>query len=163
MNARSFEIHLAEMADYPHLLPLMEADFAMHSAALPRHYKKGKNVNYDKEKFQALLNGPESSVWVATQNNDVVGLASAIVREAPESLVTYQRRFTEIEYVSVKEAVRRMGIGRALVEACIEWAREQKTDSIHLSVFAFSSAALEFYRSVGFSTLYHRMNLPIAD
>ncbi len=51
----------------------------------------------------------------------------------------------------VADGQRRRGIGRALMEAAIAWARERKTPRIELGVFPHNEAALALYASFGFT------------
>ena len=56
-----------------------------------------------------------------------------------------------IEDVFVREQARRSGLGRALVEAAVERARERSCLRIELDVDAANEPALTLYRSLGFS------------
>ena len=42
------------------------------------------------------------------------------------------------------------GVGTALIEAAVEWARERGLHKLSLSVFAHNEAAIGLYRKVGF-------------
>ena len=46
---------------------------------------------------------------------------------------------------------RRLGIGRKLVHAIIEWARLRGADTLQLTVTSNNDPAIEFYKSLGFS------------
>jgi ribosomal protein S18 acetylase RimI-like enzyme len=46
---------------------------------------------------------------------------------------------------------RRLGIGRTLVNAIIEWARRHGADTVRLTVTSNNDPAIEFYKSLGFS------------
>lgn len=149
-------------ADYARTIPLMVADFAMHHHAHPHLFKVGPAVNYDESKFQSLLAGPESAVWVAEQGGEIVGLAAVLLKEWPETLVALPARVVEIDYITVAGAARRQGVGRALANMCVAWAAERQAKSVVLNVFRFNENASAFYNALGFSTLYHRMSLPIS-
>jgi ribosomal-protein-alanine N-acetyltransferase len=59
----------------------------------------------------------------------------------------------ELESVGVAESVRRAGIGRALCEAVILWARECGAKEIELEVRSRSEGAIALYRGIGFVTV----------
>jgi RimJ/RimL family protein N-acetyltransferase len=53
--------------------------------------------------------------------------------------------------MSVKRPWRDKGIGRLMLTALLEWAREQKTiEQIELSVFSRNGRAIHLYRALGF-------------
>ncbi len=54
--------------------------------------------------------------------------------------------------LAVERDYRREGFGRALMQTCIDWAREQPSIVwIDLGVFANNSGAVRLYKSLGFS------------
>jgi len=52
--------------------------------------------------------------------------------------------------MSVAAAWRRRGVGTALIEAAIEWARAQNLDRLRLEVLADNAPAVALYRKLGF-------------
>ena len=56
---------------------------------------------------------------------------------------------------------RRRGLGTALMEAAIDWARSRGADRIHLDVFPHNDAAIALYARLGFvETARHREAWP---
>jgi ribosomal protein S18 acetylase RimI-like enzyme len=54
-------------------------------------------------------------------------------------------------YISLREDVRGMGIGRALMELMLDWARNQpQLEKISLTVLSTNEPAIGLYRSLGF-------------
>ena len=45
---------------------------------------------------------------------------------------------------------RRRGVGRALLEAAVEWARASGVSKLELHVFPYNEAAIRLYESFGF-------------
>ncbi len=69
---------------------------------------------------------------------------------ATTGLLTRMRHAAKLE-VMVDPAWRRHGIGRALMEACIDWAeRSPVVEKLSLNVFADNAPAIALYRSLGF-------------
>lgn len=77
---------------------------------------------------------------VAEAGGEVVGMLSA--RATPWG-------FGEIG-MSVSEGWRGRGVGTALLEACIAWARGRGLHKLSLEVFPHNEAAIALYRKLGF-------------
>ncbi len=91
-----------------------------------------------REAWRALLSTGEGTVLVALADGAPVGVAAMVGKESPElgMLVRADRR--------------RQGVGGALVEACVEWARGRGAKEVVLHVFPHNPAALGLYRKHGF-------------
>lgn len=76
------------------------------------------------------------SGFVAEQAGKIVGFAA---------LEVYSRKLAEVRSLAVAAEVQRHGIGRRLVSACVERARERNI----LEVMAITSSE-EFFRACGF-------------
>lgn len=57
----------------------------------------------------------------------------------------------ELQSLAVEPAARRAGIGSALLEHLLEWAREEGYRALHLEVRAGNVAAIALYRRFGFA------------
>ena len=62
----------------------------------------------------------------------------------------------ELESVAVDEATRRMGVGRALCGAVVEWCREVGSAVVELEVRASSDGAIALYEGLGFVVVGRR-------
>jgi len=56
----------------------------------------------------------------------------------------------ELESVAVAENLRGRGIGRALVSAVVDWARNNAAERVDLEVRASNSGAIKLYEQAGF-------------
>jgi L-phenylalanine/L-methionine N-acetyltransferase len=50
----------------------------------------------------------------------------------------------------VAVAARRQGVGRALLQAAVDWARKAGVRKLELHVFPWNEAAIKLYESFGF-------------
>lgn len=75
--------------------------------------------------------------FIAEADGQIVGFAA---------LEIYSPKLAEVRSLAVSESVRGQGVGKRLVEACINRARERQI----LEVMAISSAE-DFFRSCGFN------------
>ncbi len=109
-------------------------------------------------RFDALVNSPDATPFLAVADGAPVGLA----------LFSFRRRLGHTRFqgwlsdLFVRPAARGRGIGRALVEACIAEWRLRQGDSIMLEVGTDNLAARRLYESLGFrETGLHFQLLPI--
>lgn len=85
--------------------------------------------------------------FVADTGTDVVGFAVGGVKVLESEVLA------ELESVAVADSVRRSGIGQALCEKVIGWAREQGAAEIELEVRSRSEGAIALYRKLGFAAV----------
>jgi GNAT superfamily N-acetyltransferase len=82
---------------------------------------------------------------------------------APAGMVgAFEPRPRAAELVSmwVRPQARGQGVGRALVEAVLQWARDQGHDSVHLWVTETNDPARRLYERCGFALTGERQPLP---
>jgi ribosomal-protein-alanine N-acetyltransferase len=97
-------------------------------------------VNADRE-ADALM---RRCLLIAEGENRLMGFAvGKIVRSGEESMA-------ELESVVVEEAMRRVGVGRALCTAVVAWSRQQGAAALELEVRADSTGAIALYTGLGF-------------
>lgn len=102
------------------------------------------NIRWDSEE-QYAFGFPEGSQLVAVWGEIVCGYAEL---HQPTPLETNQH-VAEIS-LAVHPNYRRHGIGRRLLEAVCEKAREQKKHKISLRVLAVNEGAIRLYKACGF-------------
>jgi [ribosomal protein S18]-alanine N-acetyltransferase len=79
---------------------------------------------------------------VAEVDGEVVGLLMIILPEWTDA--------AEITDVAVDIAFRRLGAGRALIDAAVEWSRDHSYRSLWVEPRADNHAAITFYTALGF-------------
>lgn len=78
--------------------------------------------------------------WVAVADGHVIGELSLWLFKGGRADLGME----------ITKAWRARGVGSALLEAAIEWAREQNLDKIFLEVWPHNEAAIRLYEKVGF-------------
>lgn len=137
MTAHGFRVRVGDGADLAGVLDLeREAEEAPHWA---------------KSEYDAILNANrvvEGSVrrrlFVAEGGSRLLGFAVGKVLGNGADAVA------ELESIVVLEAVRRIGIGRALCGAVVSWSKAQTAMALELEVRAGSAGAIALYSSLGF-------------
>jgi GNAT superfamily N-acetyltransferase len=96
------------------------------------------------EKLKAVIADPGATLLVVRDGDSLVGTAVVV------KYVTPSWRKARIEDVVIDEKARGRGLGKALVERCIEVAREQGADLVELQSARRREIANRLYPSMGF-------------
>jgi RimJ/RimL family protein N-acetyltransferase len=137
------EIRRAEPADAEQLVALgrevgsepegwLIAVDSWRSAADERRYLK------------AIRRYPHAAVFVAEEEGTIVGRLSLARDQHPASAHVADLG------LMVAASHRRRGIGRALLETAVMWAREAEVTKLELHVFPWNEPAIRLYEDFGF-------------
>jgi ribosomal protein S18 acetylase RimI-like enzyme len=96
------------------------------------------------ERVGAVLQTPATAVLVARLDGQIAGMASLL------TLTTFAGGSAYVEEVAVDTAARGRGVGRALLLALLELARQRGIRFVDLTSRPAREAANALYRSVGF-------------
>jgi ribosomal protein S18 acetylase RimI-like enzyme len=101
------------------------------------------------EGFQRMLESPDYLLLVAENDRgQVIGLLDASQRWT----LWHRGPCVLIEELVVDRKARRQGVGRALIEAAIDWARMQGCSEVEISTDTDNLPAQAFYRKLGFES-----------
>ena len=89
-----------------------------------------------------------SILYVALINDEIIGYAKLKSSETPKELGNVTS--IEIERLYVKKEFHDKKVGLALMNTCLEKAKENKVDVIWLGVWEQNPKAINFYTKVGF-------------
>lgn len=129
----------------------------IHNGALPEVFGPSDGTSMFRDRVTELIDGEDSVVLVAELGGRVSGAASVVIREVADRMMMVPRRYGWVETVGVSEEARRRGVGKALMDAAVQWVRRKGGDTCELNVWEFNDGAVEFYRSLGFTTASRRM------
>jgi RimJ/RimL family protein N-acetyltransferase len=103
-----------------------------------------RNVGEERRYLRATRRSPHAAVFVAENENGIVGRLSLARDSHPAS--------PHVADLGLMVAVghRRRGIGRALLERAVEWAREVGVEKLELHVFPHNEPAIRLYERFGF-------------
>lgn len=94
--------------------------------------------------LRAIRRSPHAAVFVAETSAGVVGRLSLARDSHPAS-----RHVADVGLM-VAAGHRRRGIGSALLEQAVEWAREAGIEKLELHVFPYNEPAIRLYEGFGF-------------
>ncbi|KAM9792584.1 N-acetylaspartate synthetase-like [Neosynchiropus ocellatus] len=99
-------------------------------------------VSTDLKDTDKYKNSPDHCLWVAELDGQVVGMVAAHGNQTTRSV--------ELNRMSVDKRFRKCGIGMALGRKFLEYAVAQKYDIATLGTTAYSPAAHQLYKRLGF-------------
>ena len=103
-----------------------------------------RSVTEERRYLRALKRHPDAAVFVAEDDGAIVGRLS--VARDPH---TASRHVADLGLM-VAASHRRRGVGRALLEQAVSWARDAGIHKLELHVFPWNEPALKLYEQFGF-------------
>jgi len=103
-----------------------------------------RSVADERRYLRALKRFPDAAVYVADDNGDVVGRLSLARDPHPAS-----RHVADLGLM-VAVTHRRRGLGTALLEQAVTWARDAGVRKLELHVFPWNEPAIRLYEGFGF-------------
>ena len=143
---RTFFVRPADPADAERLTRLAEAVSAEPEGWLISADGEWRSVGDERRYLKALRRYPHAAVYVAERVDDgaLIGRLSLARDTHPASA-----HVADLGLMVASDA-RRQGVGRALLEAAVEWARNGGVRKLELHVFPWNEPAIQLYESFGF-------------
>ncbi len=132
MNIKIFQATLAQANEISALCATMGYE------ATPREVR---------DRLEKILSHDDHRFFVANNDGQIVGFCHGYLRilaEVPEAI--------EIGGLAVSDSAQGKGVGRSLVAAVEEWAREMGIKTVVLSSNIKRTEAHDFYKHVGYTT-----------
>jgi RimJ/RimL family protein N-acetyltransferase len=141
----SFQIRHAEPSDADQLARLADAVSAEPQGWLISVAGEWRSAGDERRFLKALRRYPHAAVFVAeSDDGGLIGRLSVGRDPHPAS--------THVADVGLMVAIgaRRQGVGTALLQAAVDWARETEVRKLELHVFPWNEAAIALYDAFGF-------------
>jgi RimJ/RimL family protein N-acetyltransferase len=103
-----------------------------------------RDASDERRYLRAIRRYPNAAVYVAEEDGMIVGRLSIARDQHPAS-----RHVADLGLM-VAAAHRRRGVGTALLDAAVEWARQAGVRKLELHVFPWNKAAIALYDRFGF-------------
>jgi RimJ/RimL family protein N-acetyltransferase len=103
-----------------------------------------RDASDERRYLRAIRRYPNAAVYVAEEDGVIVGRLSIARDQHPAS-----RHVADLGLMVAADH-RRRGVGTALLEAAVEWARQAGVLKLELHVFPWNKAAIALYDRFGF-------------
>ena len=141
-------VRLAEEKDIPAILDLLVQVDLVHHNGRPDLFK-GPATKYSAEELKAILMDGETPVFVCTdEEGRVLGHGFCIMQRSGGRLMV-EHTTLYIDDICVDEKARGQGVGRALYEQILVYARERGCYNVTLNVWSCNPGARAFYEKLG--------------
>jgi RimJ/RimL family protein N-acetyltransferase len=140
---RGFVIRVAEPGDAPALVELANAVGAEPEGWLITT-TNWRSTADERRYLKSIRRYPHAAVFVAEAPEGIVGRLSVGRDPHPAS-----HHVADLGLM-VARSHRRRGVGSALLEAAVEWARSRGVHKLELHVFPHNEAAIRLYERFGF-------------
>jgi RimJ/RimL family protein N-acetyltransferase len=140
-----FKVRPADPSDAEALTRLAEAVSAEPEGWLISANGEWRSVGDERRYLKALRRYPNAAVFVAERTDGaIIGRLSLARDQHPASA-----HVADLGLMVAKDA-RGQGVGRALLEAAVDWARGASIRKLELHVFPWNEPAIRLYERFGF-------------
>jgi ribosomal protein S18 acetylase RimI-like enzyme len=154
----NMKIELATLNDLEAICALYEEFYAYHANMQPIYYK---NVIESGRYPKSAINSEKSDIFIAVENNIVVGFALVNEQETPPYECFVPHKYAELDGIIVAPSYRSKGIGASLINAAKQWAMMRELDYIELKVLFQNLKAMSLYEQEGFQTVSRTMRFTL--
>lgn len=149
----SLLVRKLQKKDFDSFSQIFEQVDEIHRGALPEYFRKTEKRFRTQDYFDQLLTDTSVLLLGSFDENHLVGLAHAVVKQHPSTEIHVPGNYVLLDNLVVSENKRGNGIGKILYNGVCAWAKEQCIKEIQLKVYSFNEQAIRFYKKRGFSEL----------
>lgn len=153
-----FVVRRAEPGDAEGLTRLAEEVSGEPEAWLISADGEWRSVGDERRYLKAVRRYAHAAVFVAEREDGVLVGRLSVARDAHPA----SAHVADIGLMVSKDA-RRQGVGWALLEAAVEWARSAGVRKLELHVFPWNEAAIALYERLGYEREGYRKNHYVRD
>ena len=141
-------IRKAEEKDVDRLHEMLRQVQQIHSDGRPDIFKSGR-TKYTSSELESIIECDRTPIFVAEKATRVLGYAFCIIKETKNDNILHDSKTLYIDDLCVDEDARGEGIGSALYEYVLEYAKSIGCNSITLNVWECNKSARSFYEKKG--------------
>ena len=142
------QVRHAEARDIPAILELLVQVDMVHHNGRPDLFR-GPATKYSAGELKEILANEETPVFVCTdENGRILGHGFCIMQHSGGQLMV-EHTTVYIDDICVNESARGRGVGRALYDHILAFAREKGAYNVTLNVWSCNPGAMAFYEKLG--------------
>ncbi len=142
------DIRFAEAKDVTGILALLRQVGGVHHRGRPDLFRKGAQ-KYGASQVLSMLDSSKTPIFVAVADDKVLGYGFCQVKTYACDPVMVDRTEIYIDDICVDEKSRGKGIGTAIYEEIVRYAKMRRADEITLNVWCCNPSAVAFYEKLG--------------
>jgi GNAT superfamily N-acetyltransferase len=158
-GASLMRVRIASLRDHDAPCALFDELDEFHRRARPDMFRAFAGPARTREQVARWLSEAGSTILVAENEEEVVGLAVLLTRPASSFAGAVPRKVIELDNLVVRSDQRNRKIGRRLLATTMDWARDRKATHVEVGVHAFNKDARRFYEGFGFQPSIDRLML----
>ena len=142
-------VRRAKKEDITRILELLIQVDMVHHNGRPDLFK-GPATKYGADELEEIIKNDSTPVFVCVnEEGTVMGHAFCMHKQITDDRVLTDVRTLYIDDICVDEAFRGHGVGRALYDHVIEYARSLDFYNVTLNVWSCNPGAVKFYEAMG--------------
>lgn len=145
------EVMRATVKDAEVLARLNDSVQKLHADQHPHFFKYPIDQEAMIAFFRDQMEAEQNAIYIAWDDDKPVGYIWCILQSRPENLIVHAFKRVTVDQISVNPESRGKGVGKALMLAAEEFARECDTINLGLSTWAFNTNAHRFFEGMGYS------------
>ena len=141
-------IQRADTGHIPGLIRLLYQVGGVHHDIRPDLFRSGA-IKYTEKDLKALLADENRPVFVAVEEDTVLGYCFCVIEDCRGTTVLTDRVEVYIDDLCVEETCRGQGIARTLYAHVRDWAKDLGCAYVTLNVWCGNEGAMRFYEKMG--------------
>ncbi len=142
------EIRFARAEDVTGILALLRQVGRVHHQGRPDIFRTGAQ-KYGASQVLAMLDSSKTPIFVAVNQEKVIGYGFCQVKIYENDPVIADHTEIYIDDLCVDENCRGQGIGKAIYNEILRYAKTRRADSVTLNVWCCNERAMKFYEALG--------------
>ncbi len=144
------EIRIASINDIDNIHKLLSQVGGLHHNGRPDLFK-GNATKYSNDELLSIILDDTTPIFVCAENDTLLGYAFCIHRQYIDNNILTDNKTLYIDDLCVDETARGNGVGTALYNYVLDYAKKQGCYNVTLNVWAFNKQAVAFYQKIGMS------------
>jgi len=158
----NISIRFAKETDFEQVGKIFSEENRFHAELVPEIIQVADPI-MTPEWFDEVLKDPKKNIFVAENENRLLGLALVMLQSSIDDPIFKLRKYVHIGDISVLKEFQSLGIGRLLMEKIRQWTDEQGIKEIELQVWERNDKAIGFYEKLGYHKWRRTMRLTLDD